>query len=189
MLIWTNLLLHLDKKTLNTYYIYLVGIFVWDYTIVYQLALVLLVAATIIFYYDNRITVKYIFPIMYSLLIAYFALHTFLGFSVYEPNSYDYLATMVINLFVSFAIIKVMNSKDIIREIMKACIVISFAVCLYAVIVDRENLLTGKLAEDLAKPFTGGTYDHNDLALLAGLSVLFLSYFNMEKLEFLFHFS
>lgn len=170
------------KKSSLIYFLiaYMVGIYVWDYTIIYQTALVLMAAVSLLIYRKKWINLN-TWIVCEILFIVFFAIHTLLGFSIRPSLSYDYLLTMVINCIASISIICIIDSRQKIEVVLKAIIVIAVFLCIYAVIADRSNLLSGNLGEGLKKPIIGGNYLHNNIPMLASYAILALSYFKVCK--------
>ena len=162
-------------------YMYIIGFFIWDFTIVYQVALLLMVAFAFIFY-QTKFIPNSTYIICNAILILYFLIHTAMGLSSNNELSYDYLVTMFINWLGSCAIISILNSRDRIKKCMKACIYAALAACVYVTIADFRNLFSGELGINTTKPFFDEVYSHNEVAALAGLAILFLSYFKSENI-------
>ncbi len=173
-----------DRTIIYFLYFYIIGIFIWDYTSIYQLALIIMVLLSFLIYLHHPKSLAHVYLICYSLLFIYFLLHTFAGLSVDPTLSINYLITMGLNLLAACAIILILNSKNKIISTMKVMIYVSLIACLYVTIIDRHNIFSGELGGLVSKPFFVGIYSHNDIAFLASLSVLFLAYFRVDNIRF-----
>lgn len=171
---------------LNILAIYLIGIIVWDYTIIYQVALAIMVLMCVCMY-RNLVVKNTTILKMELLLVIYFFFHTLFGFTIDDDLSRSYLLTMMINLIAIICITRIINSRKQIEFTMKVIIGVSLILSFYIVIVDFGNLFSGHLGEEIEKLLTGGVYSHNDVSLVAATSVLFLMYFYMKNERFHFH--
>jgi len=125
--------------------------------------------------------VKSVYLQVATLFFVYFAIHTFLGLTIKKAYSDSYLATLAVNLATSFAICRVLDSREKIETVMKACIIAGFIGVSYILIVDRNNIFSGDLGNGISKPFGwGGSYSHNDIPILACTAISFLSYFRLK---------
>lgn len=158
--------------------IYAASVYIWDYTIAYQAALVLMVGCVLALY-RGRILKLSPYIVASGLFLLYFLVHTCLGLSVDARLSANHLLTLAINLLAAMCIICIVDSREKIEIIMKVLIIAAVAIWVYAIIVDRQHWFTGTLAWRLKKPLFGGRYAHNNLPMMAGFAVLFLSYFRM----------
>lgn len=180
------------KCTVNRKYLifllcmYMAGIFVWDATVVYRIILLVMMVGTFLSYKIDFFKLAF-FPLCYGLLFVYFLFHTLCGFSVDSSLSYEYLATMLVNLVAIMCCVRIVDTRRSLHLVMKACVWVSFALIIYIVIVDRENIFTGILGMEAKKPFTDTVFSHNDVPQCAALSVLFLSYFRAENIKIPFN--
>lgn len=160
---------------------YVCAIFIWDYTVIYQSLLVIMVLATV----TCRITHMQLRPyfIISALLCIYFSINIVIGSSVNTTVSARCLITLFINLAATFAIENILTNNAYIEKLMKAWIYISLITSIYILIADRDGLLSGALGAEVSKPFTGGKYSHNDIALIAAFSIVFLNYFKINKIN------
>lgn len=172
----------IDKNNVITFlFLYLIGILVWDYSIIYQIALVVMFGVVVCLY-RGAVFIKRVYLLTSSALFLFFVSHTAMGLSVNNSVSQDYLATMLINLLAAVAIERIINSNECIERIMKIWIGVALFTSVYIIIVDYNGLFSGELGAGVQKLFTGGGYSHNDIALIAAFAIAFLSYFqNGEK--------
>lgn len=176
------------KKKLLLYFlsVYIFFLFLMDYSILYQLALLITFIFTLIFY-KGKIILKSDYLLFFGLFIGYFMLHTLGGLSVNSTLSVEYLKTLVINYCSAIIIIRILNTKEKIEFIMKVCIISTFITCLYVIFKDFSNLFSGSLGGGVLKPFgLGGAYSHNDVSWICGLSICFLIYFCKSSNDFKF---
>ncbi len=168
--------------------LYVIGIFVWDYTIVYQAALVIMFGLSLLLYRSSLL----VNSAYYKMLIAfaiYFTFHTLFGFSVRSDLSWDYILTLYINIVASIVIVRILNNRDAIEKLLKVCIWTAFFATIYILIADRTNMFSGNLGTYVSKPFgIGSGYSHNDIPWIAGLATCFLSYFKIENRPVKFHY-
>lgn len=162
---------------------YTIGIFVWDYTILYQLPLVLMFGVTFVLYRGNVFGGS-VFATSYTALIVYFVFHTLLLGGEGVSYSVQYLITMCINLAAIICVVKLVTTRKKLEFIMRVCIWTTLVLCAYIIIMDIPNLLSGSLGNTVQKPITGGWYTHNDIAFLAAMSIMFLQYFRLSKMKF-----
>ena len=161
---------------------YVCAIFIWDYTVIYQSLLVIMVLATILFHKITHIQLRPFF-IISAVLCIYFAINIAIGSSVNAAVSTRCLITLFINLAAVFAIENILTNNAYIEKLMKAWIYISLIASIYIMIADRDALFSGMLGAEVSKPFTGGEYSHNDIALIAAFSIVFLNYFKINKIK------
>ena len=160
-------------------FIYIFTVFVWDYTFVYQAALVMMFGMTLILY-KGRILVKSDYLTLQGLIVLYFTFHTLFGLTSNRSLSYDYLITMFVNLGAIVVILRILNTKHDVELAMKSIVITALFACLYIMIVDRSRLLSGEIGTYVSRPFNiGGGYSHNDIPWLAGLATICLSYFDL----------
>lgn len=157
---------------------YIVGIFIWDYTIIYQAALVLMVLSSIVHYRTIFFSSSFYF-VTSLLMLFYFTLHTILGLSVNRALSVDYLVTMLINLFAAAGTITILSSRENIKKCMKVCIWTACAACVYVLLIDYHRVFSGSLGEHVNRPFFDIAYAHNEIAALGGFAILLISYFDV----------
>lgn len=162
--------------------IYAACIFIWDYTIAYQAALVVMLGVTLALYRGRLLRLSPYFVIS-GLFLLYFLIHTCVGLSGNVKYSTEYLVTLTINLVAVMCILCIVDSPRKIELVMKVLIFTAFAIWIYALIVERKHLFSGMLGAKHAtipKPIFKGRYSHNSLPMFAGYAVLFLSYFRMK---------
>ncbi len=164
---------------------YVCGIFIWDYTVIYQVALIVMFLITLILHKGN-IMKKSMLVYTNIGIILYFTFHTLLGRSVVSSLSTRYLVTICVNFVATLCILKILSSREKIVMLMKVCVWVSFLACIYTMIFDISNLFSGALGETVKKPFFNIEYSHNTIPLLGALSVFFLMYFNLGKIKFPF---
>ena len=176
--------IRLNKKaTISLLILYLIGILVWDYTWIYQTALVLLLCAFLVINKGKVALKNRPFLLTNFVLLVYFAIHTLLGFSTNNSLSNSYLITLTINVIASVLCENIICDENSIERIMKAWIVVSILISLYIIIMDRSNILSGHLGSHVSKPITGSLYSHNDIALIAAFAIAFIGYFiNKRKM-------
>lgn len=161
-------------------FLYTATMIVWDYTSFSRSSLLIFVVVA--FLYDIRSFFKPKFYIISSLLfIAYFYGHTLLGHSVDSSLSYDTLSTLDINLLAAMAITGTLKDKELFHRVMRCWIYVSLIMCFYILLKDYKNIFSGNLGTYVPKPITGGPYSHNDIPVAAGLSIMFLSYFEITN--------
>ena len=184
-----NIELKLKRKHLIFFLsLYVIGIFIWDYTFVYQIALVLLFILTLILYQNSVLvhSVYYEFLIVFTI---YFVFHTLLGYSIRSDLSWDYIFTLFINIIASISIVRILDSRENIEKLLKVCIYSAFGAAIYILFADRTNILSGNLGTYVPKPFgIGSGYSHNDIPWIAGLATTFLSYFKLKKEPIRYHY-
>lgn len=160
--------------------IYAASVFIWDYTIAYQAALVLMVGCALVLYRGRLLRLSPYVAVS-GLFLLYFIVHTCLGLSTAPRLSIDYLVTLCINLVAVMSVICIVDSREKIEMVLKTLIVAAVAIWIYVIIVDRAHWFTGTLGGRIEKPIFGGKYSHNNLPMLAGYAVLFLSYFRLKN--------
>jgi O-antigen ligase len=105
-----------------------------------------------------------------------------LGLSIDESRSMYFFMTMIWNLVISIVVINTIGTDcNSIEKVMKAIIFSSFITCLYIILIDKSNLLSGELGKGVIKPFFNDNYSHNEVSIAAGFSTLFLTYFSIKK--------
>ncbi len=162
--------------------VYAACIFIWDYTIAYQAALVVMLGVTLALYRGRLLRLSPYF-VTSGLFLLYFLIHTCVGLSGNVRYSTEYLVTLTINLAAVMCILCIVDSPRKIELVMKALIFTAFAIWIYALIVERQHLFSGMLGAKHAtipKPIFKGRYSHNNLPMFAGYAVLFLSYFRVK---------
>lgn len=162
--------------------IYAACVFIWDYTIAYQAALVVMLGATLALYRGRLLRLSHYF-VTSGLFLLYFLIHTCVGLSGNVKYSAEYLVTLTINLAAVMCILCIVDSPRKIELVMKVLIFTAFAIWIYALIVERKHLFSGMLGAKHAtipKPIFKGRYSHNNLPMFAGYAVLFLSYFRIK---------
>lgn len=162
--------------------IYLTGILVWDYTYVYKIALLLMLAVTMLVYRSGVIKIRP-YLMMSTILFLYFFFYTMFGFSTDFSASKEYLVTLAINLAAAFACEYILSDNLAIEKIMRYWIILAVLISVYVCVMGRAELFSGNLGEAVQKPITGGSYSHNDLALAAAFALVFLNYFKMSKMK------
>lgn len=173
--------LTLNKNTLVILLdLYAISIFVWDYTIIYQSVLVLMALCTFVLY-NKRVVRPIRYIISSALFILYFIIHTLAGRAVNSSLAQDYIVTLIVNLFAIISVVRIADSEEKIESVFRAVIGAALIVWIYVVIVDRANILSGGLGATVKKPIVGGEYSHNNLPMLAGVAVLFITYFRLKK--------
>ena len=167
--------------------IYLAGILVWDYTYIYQAALVIMLIITACVYKGKKIQIRpYI--IVSLILFMYFLIYTVLGFSCNSQVSVEYLISLSINIVAAMVCEQIIIDNIKIEIIMRFWIKISLAISIYICIMGRSKLFSGELGEAVQKPLTGGGYSHNDIALVAAFAIVFLNYFRVNKIKIRFNY-
>ena len=160
--------------------LYAASVFVWDYTIGYQAALVVMLAFTVALY-RGRILRLSPYVASSGLFLLYFLVHTCVGLTVDVKSSTDYLVTLCINMAAAMCILCIVDSRRKIEIVMKVLICTAVALWVYIIIADRQNLLSHQLGAKIQKPIFGGVYAHNNLPMFAGYAVLFLTYFRLKR--------
>lgn len=176
--------LTINKDSLITFLaLYVIGISVWDYTLAYQIALVAMFVFTILVYKLDVLRNTFLTK-AYALLFIYFVVHTKVVGSASAEDSSRYFITMGINLAATICFGKILTSRTKIEKIMRIFVWMTLCVCLYVIVVDAANLFSGSLSWHTLKPFSKEAYGHNEVAILAAISVMFLVYFKLEQKRF-----
>lgn len=157
--------------------LYIFTIFVFDNSIIYQAALLLLVGA--IFLFDsNWLSIRFDeFFLCFGILFFYFVFHTYFGFS--QAISASQIRLMGIFLtFISIGCVSyVVESRNCIDVVFDSIIYIAVFLAIHAVLVLGPNITNDFAWNSVPKPLlAGATFAHNDLPILFALATFFLRY-------------
>ena len=164
--------------------VYLVSLFLFDNSIVYQVALLL--AAGSILLFDRGWMKSQITPLIYSfgLLFVYFFFHTFLGFTQTPSASISKLIGMITTFISICSVAYILQSRRCFDFVMDVIICIGIFFALYAVFVLKSDVFVDTAWNTVPKPFLSGeTYAHNDLPTVFAFSLFFLRYKLLKPID------
>lgn len=164
----------LEKITKILASIFLFSLLFWDYTIVYRAILVVLGALTLLLILSRRrIVISPVF-IGYSIFTFFCLMHTLLGFSVAPDNSMAYCKTLLMNDAIVLILTNIILSRKDIFLMIKTFIISSLIGTIYIFIY---NIGSGSFSTVIPYLFfSSNYYSHNDIPLLATISVALILY-------------